>query len=71
MLAFKCFYCLLIYLLWDWGLNSGLYTFKAGVLPFELQPPIHFALAILEMESYELFARAGIKLQSCQSQLSK
>jgi hypothetical protein len=31
------------------------------VLYYLSQPPVHFALVILEMESYELFAWAGLK----------
>jgi hypothetical protein len=34
-------------------------------------PPLHFALVILEMGILELFAWAGLKLQSSQSQPSK
>jgi hypothetical protein len=31
-------------------------------------PPVHFALVILEMGSQELFAQAGLELQSFRSQ---
>jgi hypothetical protein len=34
-------------------------------------PPVHFALVILEMESYELFAWAGLKPLSSLTQPSK
>jgi hypothetical protein len=33
--------------------------------------PVHFALVIMEMGSQELFAQAGLKLQSSQSQYPK
>jgi hypothetical protein len=37
---------------WDWGVNSGLHTFKAA----------YFSLVILEMGSYELFTWADLQL---------
>jgi hypothetical protein len=55
------------------GLNSGLSTWKTGALL--LEPHLHspcFALVLLEMGgSHELFAQAGLKLRSSQSQPPK
>jgi hypothetical protein len=50
------FIYLFIYFWWDWGLNSGLCTYKAGGLLLEPHLQVHFALVILEMGSHELFA---------------
>jgi hypothetical protein len=42
-MGFICFW-------WDWGLNSGLYTYIAGALLLEPHAlPVHVALVILEM----------------------
>jgi hypothetical protein len=41
---------------WNWSLNSRLYTCEADTLQFEVTPPVHFALVILEMGSHEVFA---------------
>jgi hypothetical protein len=49
----------LLLLFWDWGLNSGLCTCKAGALLLEAH--LHFALVILGMGSHELFAQAGLE----------
>jgi hypothetical protein len=42
---------------WDWDLNSGLHTCKAG----RMDTSIHLAPVILEMGSRELFAQAGLE----------
>jgi hypothetical protein len=54
-----CFFCFLM-----GGLNSGLHACKAGTLNTWAIPPVHFSLFILDTESFELFALAGLELQS-------
>jgi hypothetical protein len=56
---------------WDWDFNLGLHICKAGALP--LEPPVHFALVILEMGvvSHKLFAWGGLKPRSSLSQSPK
>jgi hypothetical protein len=39
---------------WGWGLNSGLHSWKAGI--------VHLALIILEMASHKLFTHAGFEV---------
>jgi hypothetical protein len=48
--------CIKGFFWWNWGLNSGLHTCKAGTTAWAT-PPFHFVLVILEMGSLELFAR--------------
>jgi hypothetical protein len=57
---------LFIYLFWwDWGLNSGLCTCKAGsISALSVTPPVHFDLIIFDMGSHKLFAQAGLEPQS-------
>jgi hypothetical protein len=51
----------------DWGFNSGLCACKAGLyLPLEPYLQSIFALVILEMGYFELFAWVGLKSQSSQ-----
>jgi hypothetical protein len=47
------------------------YTCNAGALQLEPCLQVHFALVILEMGSWELFAQDGLKPQSFQSQPPK
>jgi hypothetical protein len=54
-----------------WGMNSGLRVHKADSLTTWAIPPAHFVLVILEMKSCKLFVRAGLELQSSQSQPPK
>jgi hypothetical protein len=54
---------------WDWGLNSGLYSCKAGTLL--LDPPLILLWLFWKWEALELFAQAGLKPQSSQSQAPK
>jgi hypothetical protein len=41
---------------WNWGLNLGLHTCHASTLLFEVHLQSTFALVILEMRSWKLFA---------------
>jgi hypothetical protein len=50
---------LLLLIWWDWGLNSGVHVCKV-----DAALPEHFALSILDMETCELFAQAGLEPQS-------
>jgi hypothetical protein len=56
---------------WDWGLNSGLHTCKAGALL--LQPHLQFILLwlFLEIGSHDLLALSTFELPSSQSQSPK
>jgi hypothetical protein len=47
------------FFVWDWDLNSGHCAHKAGSLQLEPDLQSIFALVILEMRYFELFAPAG------------
>jgi hypothetical protein len=64
--SFFCFF-ICLFVLWNWGLNSGLCACRAE----EATTPVHFALLILEMESLELFAQAALEPQSSRAQPPK
>jgi hypothetical protein len=48
----------------SWDLNSWLHACKADALLLELFLQSIFALVLWEMVSHELFAQAGLELQS-------
>jgi hypothetical protein len=49
---------------WDWDLNSGLHACKVGTLLLEQHLQSILFWLFLELGSHELFAKAGLELQS-------
>jgi hypothetical protein len=49
---------------WDWGLKSGIHTYKAGILLLEPHLQSILLWFILEVEFHELLAQADLKLPS-------
>jgi hypothetical protein len=56
---------------WDWCFELRASYLQSRYSTAWSTPPVHFAQGILEMESHELFAQAGLKPQSSKSQPPK